>query len=174
MGRLRECVWGQRVYSHSPVWDSAWTEGMGGSVDVDVCGWGKRRLRNVLETLVFASYSRGWGGQWWHHRGRSARRGDRAGREDRHRGEPGPSACLGNWRFNAKRPMVNGFKCISLPFLLSSLPWKVVNNFKPANFENTFLPRRPADFKKHILILIFFFPFGKRLLSSSLYFHFLL
>lgn len=38
MGRLRVCVWGQRVYSHSPAWDSAWTQGMGGSVDVDECG----------------------------------------------------------------------------------------------------------------------------------------
>lgn len=62
MGRLRECVWGQRVYSHSPAWDSAWTEGMGGSVDVHECGWARKRLRNVLETLVFASYCRGWGG----------------------------------------------------------------------------------------------------------------
>lgn len=74
------------------------------------------------------------------------RRSSGEGGEDRLRGEPGPSACLGNWRFHAKRPMVNCFKCISLPSLLSSLPQKVVNNSKPANFENAFLPRGPASF----------------------------
>lgn len=38
MGILRERVRGQRVYSHPPAWDSAWTGGIGGSVDVGVCG----------------------------------------------------------------------------------------------------------------------------------------
>lgn len=80
MGILRERVRGQRVYSHPPAWDSAWTGGIGGSVDVGVCGWGRKRLRNVLETSVFASYSRSWSGQRWHHRGRSTRRCSGEGR----------------------------------------------------------------------------------------------
>lgn len=51
MGILRERVRGQRVYSHSPAWDSAWTGWIAGSVDVDVCGWGRKRLRNPLENF---------------------------------------------------------------------------------------------------------------------------
>lgn len=94
MGILRECERGQRVYSPSPAWDSAWPGWIGGaSVDVDGSGWGRKRLRNVPETLVFASYSRPWSEQWWHHRGRrwsgEGRRGTEASRD------PQPFSAIG-------------------------------------------------------------------------------
>lgn len=116
MGILRECARGQRVCSHSPAWDSAWTEGIGGSVDV--CGWGSQRLRNVrnfsisqlfliLEWAMVASPRR------------TDQEMQREG-EDRHRDKPGSSARLGNWRFNAKPPMVNCLKSVSPPKCFST------------------------------------------------------
>lgn len=171
MGRLRECAWGQRVYSHSPAWDSAWTEGMGGSVDVHECGWAKKRLRNVLETLVFASYSRGWGGQWWHHRGRSARRGEqRGGRTGTEASpDPQPASAIGVLMQNDQWWIVlNAFH--SLPYSPASRKkLSIILNLQIS--RTLFFPEYRQAFKN---MYYFFFPFGKRLLSSSLYFHFLL
>jgi len=76
--------------------------------------------------------------------------------EGRSWGEPGPSACLGSWRLHAKPPREKCFKRASSPSPLLSLQQKVVNNFKPADLENTRLPRGPAGFLKHTHIYFCF------------------
>lgn len=179
MGIWRECVRGQRLCSLSPAWDSAWTEGIGGCVDV--CGWGRQRLRNVrnfsisqlfpiLEWAMVASLRR------------TDQEMQREG-EDRHWDKPGSSARLGNWRFNAKPPMVNCLKCVSPPSLRSD-PSKKLSMI--SNLQISRAPFFPEDWlafeyiytsiytHTYTYTYIYILLFGKRLLSSSQYFHFLL
>lgn len=129
------------------------------------CEW--MRLRNVLQTLIFAANPAAGGAMLASPCRAAAVRGQ---------GPSGLRACLGNWRLHAKRAGLNCFKCISLPLLHLSLSPKVVHDLKPAHLDNTFLPRGVPRilFLFIYYFIIFSMLFGQRLLSSSHYFHFLL